>query len=226
MSGKKNIISVLVILLLPMFLSYLSPLLYRIVLEITYQGQVELINKFVSDSIAYILIMNHFCVFMIIVIYMKRKAISWNHIGVSIEKMTWIKALGGVIIGVGCFSILNLLPTIYKLVELPKSNNGNGFVFFLASISVAPIIEELIFRGFGMSQLSKRIGRKKSIIITALCFSLLHIYNGLPGLLTAFIAGIVLAMTLIKTESVYPCIIAHFTMNISIGILYIITAVK
>ncbi|WDV48137.1 type II CAAX endopeptidase family protein [Clostridiaceae bacterium M8S5] len=226
MISKKKLIGIFLILLSPMILTFLSPFLYGLVMWIIYKGDLAMINQSILNGIAYILIFNHFLVFILMWMYMKKNTISWNQIGVSLKELSVSKCLIGLIVGLVCFGALNFLPNILGLVELQKSSNANGMIYFIGSITVAPIIEELIFRGFGVSELNKIINWKVTIIVCALCFSLLHIYNGVSGLVTAFVAGVVLGVTLIRTKSVFPCIIAHFTMNICIGITYVLAYMK
>lgn len=223
MENKKSLVPIILLLLTPMFLSILSPSIYGVFLGFAYRGNPELIADGINHAITYILAFNHVIVIMIISAYMKKSEIKWKDIGTDKENITWTKLLLGLGVGVGCFVVLNLLPFLFNLVEMPLSNNStNGLVFFIASITIAPIIEELVFRGFGIRMLSKIVNTKAAIIITAACFSLLHMYNGLWGLLTTFIVGLVFGYTYNKTKSIYPCIIAHFAINLGIGITYMI----
>ncbi|MGC8479182.1 MAG: CPBP family intramembrane glutamic endopeptidase [Candidatus Micrarchaeia archaeon] len=85
------------------------------------------------------------------------------------------------------------------------------FYFFVAII--APIIEEITFRGFFI----KRIG----IIPSAIIFALLHsgyytsisFLSLLSLLLAAFIFAVVAGIIYKKTNSIYPSIVAHILEN-------------
>jgi CAAX protease family protein len=83
---------------------------------------------------------------------------------------------------------------------------ANGIVIAM----VAPIIEELTFRGLGYSLLS-RYGRWTAIIGTGLAFGLAHgLVNAFP-FLAAF--GIGLAYLRSRVDSVYPGMIVHGLFN-------------
>jgi len=82
---------------------------------------------------------------------------------------------------------------------------------FLIGI-VAPITEELLFRGVILSGLKKKYSIKKSILISALLFSIFHL-NPLQ-MTGAFFGGIFLAWLLIKTENILYSIAAHSIFNI------------
>lgn len=83
-------------------------------------------------------------------------------------------------------------------------------VDIFTSLIVAPVCEELMFRGVilrRMSQVSMRFG----IVFSAVCFGLMHgnILQGISG----FIVGLVLAYADIKCGSVIPSIIGHMFLN-------------
>ncbi len=83
---------------------------------------------------------------------------------------------------------------------------ANGLVI----VVVAPIVEELTFRGLGYSLLA-RYGRWTAIIGTGLAFALAHgLVNAFP-LLAAF--GIGLAFLRSRVDSVYPGMIVHGLFN-------------
>jgi membrane protease YdiL (CAAX protease family) len=82
----------------------------------------------------------------------------------------------------------------------------NGIVI----VMVAPIVEELTFRGLGYSLLA-RYGRWVAIIGTALAFALAHgLVDAFP-LLAAF--GFGLAYLRSRVDSVYPGMIVHGLFN-------------
>jgi membrane protease YdiL (CAAX protease family) len=83
---------------------------------------------------------------------------------------------------------------------------ANGLVIAV----VAPIVEELTFRGLGYSLLA-RYGRWIAIVLVAVAFGLAHgLVEAFP-FLAAFGAG--LAYLRSRVDSVYPCIILHGLFN-------------
>lgn len=83
-------------------------------------------------------------------------------------------------------------------------------------ILVAPLMEELLFRGFLYPALARWTGATASLIITASAFTLLHGaqlgYSWAP-LLLIFVVGLTLTVTRMRTNSVAICVVVHMTYN-------------
>lgn len=88
-------------------------------------------------------------------------------------------------------------------------------IIFLA-IFVAPIIEEIFFRGFMQPALVKTLGAFPGIVITALIFGVSHSqyldYNA--ALVAVTTIGLVLGITKYYTGSIMPGIFAHLFNNL------------
>ncbi len=98
---------------------------------------------------------------------------------------------------------------------VPDAWDSSRAVPFLANalvvVLVAPFVEELLYRGLGMSLLFPFLGPLLSIAITGLAFGLAHgLVLGLP-VLTIF--GITLGWLRWKTGSVYPGMVVHGIFN-------------
>ena len=82
---------------------------------------------------------------------------------------------------------------------------------FAVVVLVAPVVEELTFRGFGVSGLAGILGPTWAIIGVGIAFGVWH------GLLIAFpvlaIFGAILAAVRIRTASVYPSMVVHAIFN-------------
>jgi uncharacterized protein len=91
-----------------------------------------------------------------------------------------------------------------------SSKAGAYAANFVAIAVVGPIVEELMYRGAGMTLLA-RYGAPVAVGVTAVAFGLGH------GLLLALAAlvyfGVVTALLRLKTGSVYPCILVHSLFN-------------
>ncbi|WFD10982.1 CPBP family intramembrane glutamic endopeptidase [Tepidibacter hydrothermalis] len=81
---------------------------------------------------------------------------------------------------------------------------------------VAPIYEEIIYRGIILKGLSKKYNDKVAIIVSALLFAIMHM--NLQQGINAFLLGIVMGYLYTKTKSLYVSIFAHFINN-GIGII-------
>ena len=83
-------------------------------------------------------------------------------------------------------------------------------VNFAVFTVVAPVVEELTFRGLGYSLLAP-LGQTAAILWVGIAFGLAHgLVEGLPILLV-FGAG--LALLRARTDSVYPGMVVHATFN-------------
>jgi membrane protease YdiL (CAAX protease family) len=130
----------------------------------------------------------------------------------------WVAAGVGIAIGIGMAILTAALgPVLHPGREQaitpdvwePKhaaAYVANGIVICI----VAPIVEELTFRGLGYSLL-ERFGRWVAIILVGVAFGLAHgLVEAFP-FLAAFGAG--LAYLRSKVDSVYPGMIVHGTFN-------------
>lgn len=81
---------------------------------------------------------------------------------------------------------------------------------FLGSAVIPAFVEELLFRALIISSL-KPYSRKGAVIVSTIAFGLMH-QNPLQ-ILYATVAGVVLALVYLKTESIWCCIALHFANN-------------
>jgi CAAX protease family protein len=76
---------------------------------------------------------------------------------------------------------------------------------------IAPVVEELTFRGLGQSLLYEVMGRVPAILIVGVSFGVAH---GLVEALTVLVPfGIGLAIIRDRTDSVYPGMVVHAVFN-------------
>lgn len=126
--------------------------------------------------------------------------------------------LGAVAFGVILAATASLSPFLDAGNEqglVPDAWDSSRAVPFLANalvvVLVAPFVEELLYRGLGMSLLLPFVGPLVSIAITGLAFGLAHgLVLGLP-VLTIF--GVALGWLRWKTGSVYPGMVVHGIFN-------------
>lgn len=91
-----------------------------------------------------------------------------------------------------------------------SSRAGAYAANFFAVAVVGPVVEELVYRGAGVSLLL-RFGAPAAVLATALCFGLGHgLVLALPALV---VFGLVTALVRIRTDSVYPGMLIHGLFN-------------
>lgn len=83
-------------------------------------------------------------------------------------------------------------------------------LMILYTCLIAPITEELLFRGMLLRTFS-RANQRFAIFATAFFFGLVH--GNIPQFLLGFILGIFLAHITLKHGSIFPAVIVHMFMN-------------
>lgn len=82
---------------------------------------------------------------------------------------------------------------------------------FIHVCILAPVIEEILIRGFVLGSLQSTFGVFFALLVSALLFALLH-FN-MVQTLSAFICGLILGVLYLKTGSILCCMIAHCVYN-------------
>ena len=87
---------------------------------------------------------------------------------------------------------------------------------------VAPVVEEIVFRGVLYGWLRRFLSPAAGIVLSALVFGAVH---GIPQLVPALaVQGVVLAMVYERTRSLWPSIVLHGVFNaVMLGALYGVT---
>jgi membrane protease YdiL (CAAX protease family) len=75
--------------------------------------------------------------------------------------------------------------------------------------------EEGFFRMYFLSVCSRvKIQKYISVLFSTLVFAFCHNYEGIPGMINAGIAGVLLSVIYLKTESYHGIALAHTSYNI------------
>ena len=133
------------------------------------------------------------------------------------------------IMGLGLALLVTFLPPVlpdketFPLQEL-FSSPGAAFTIATFAVTLAPLIEELIFRGFIFAILEKTVDTKTAIVISATLFALSHVpeyWGAWDHILRVSLVGLALSITRAWTGSLTPSIIIHTTYNfVLITIIY------
>jgi membrane protease YdiL (CAAX protease family) len=91
-----------------------------------------------------------------------------------------------------------------------SSRAGAYAANFLSVALVGPVIEELVYRGAGMT-LFQRYGSATAVAVTSIGFGLGHgLVLALPALV---LFGVVTAILRLRTQSIYPSMLVHCAFN-------------
>lgn len=102
---------------------------------------------------------------------------------------------------------------------------AEAWALTIFGITLAPLMEELFFRGFLYPVLARGLGMTPAIFITAFAFALLHgsqlMYSWGP-VLVIFLVGVVLTMVRAHRNSVAAGLLVHISYNATISALMFI----
>lgn len=88
-------------------------------------------------------------------------------------------------------------------------------VLLIESCILAPIFEELLYRGILLNGLLNKYSYKKAIIYSALIFGIAHL--NLPQGINAFFLALILGVIFYYTRSIYICMVMHAVNNIVVN---------
>lgn len=95
------------------------------------------------------------------------------------------------------------------------------FLFAFVTAIVAPVTEELFFRGFLFKGLREKYGWVNALMFSSIIFAIFH--GQIATLIPTFLLGALFAYMYQRTESVFPGMVLHFAVN-SLGVCAILAA--
>ncbi|MDX1484588.1 MAG: type II CAAX endopeptidase family protein [Alphaproteobacteria bacterium] len=112
-----------------------------------------------------------------------------------------------------------VLPMPRFVAEIFKAVAGAGAVSLLTLTAIAPVTEELLFRGVILRGFLERYAAPTAVLVSALIFGVVHLNP--YQFFSAFVMGSALGWVFLKTGSLVPCIVGHAVYN---GHGFIVTA--
>ncbi len=170
-----------------------------------------------TESVTYLAVVG----FMVFLVWTRHRmslsrAIQWNLPGgrVAVNALI-IGAALAVVSDIGEVVFHRWIPDSLPITEFFK-DRPSALLLAAFGILVAPLMEELLFRGFLYPALARWTGSLISIVVTASAFTIVHGaqlgYSWAP-LLLIFIVGVALTVTRVVTRSVATGVIVHMTYN-------------
>lgn len=137
-------------------------------------------------------------------------------------KPTWSTAVGAGLVLVVLSSAFELV--LYKLLGfdlfgdskwlMEGLNSPVGWAVAVIALVLAPLWEELTFRGFLLSALAKSsLGFWPAALISSALWTLLHWGYSYAGLMSVFIAGLLLSWLMRRLGSMRVVVVAHALAN-------------
>jgi membrane protease YdiL (CAAX protease family) len=167
-------------------------------------------------------------------------ALSWRAMGISrFSRTALLEALGGAVFAGPVILVTSILAVlavqvagVTPLSPLPPTGTFGGLVLhLLAGAVVAPVAEEVLFRGFALTAWTRTVGPRAAIVRSSILFVLAHVlfvggdtFGQAAGL--AFVGGVVrvpiafvLGWLFVRTGSIWGPIGLHAAFN---GILIVL----
>jgi uncharacterized protein len=167
-----------------------------------------------GQALAYLLIL----AYMYVLVARERRrpdfltAIHWN----------WPRNIAGYVLAGFVLSLA--LQAVAHLLPIPKDlpidsffrTPAEAWALGILSVTLAPLMEELFFRGFLYPVLARRLGLPIAVLLTALGFAVLHAAQlgfAWGPVLVIFLVGLVLTMVRANTNSVAAGVLIHMAYN-------------
>jgi membrane protease YdiL (CAAX protease family) len=163
--------------------------------------------------------------FVVVAVYCARlggRAVRSWQFGLRRPSVGWWTAAGLILLLLIVFVVLSVIwsevlnPSKEKLLEQLGTNEGTVLLVLSAALTciVAPICEEMLFRGYIFTALRNWHGTLPAALITAVLFGGVHVGSA-PALDLIPLAGLGFGLCLLYryTGSLYPAIVAHALNN-------------
>lgn len=88
-------------------------------------------------------------------------------------------------------------------------------LLYIAFVLAAPLFEEFLFRGFLFQGIRySKLGTVSAVVLTTLCWSLLHVQYDWVGITSIALIGVLLAAARLKTDSIWVPVAMHALVNL------------
>jgi CAAX protease family protein len=148
-------------------------------------------------------------------------AIHWNWPANAVSYL-----FAGVVLSLALQALARLLPIPKNMpIDTFFRTPGEAWALTAFGITLAPLMEELFFRGFLYPVLERRLGLGVAVVLTAAGFALLHgsqLLFAWGPVLVIFLVGVVLTSVRAKRNSVAASLLIHVAYNGTISVLMFI----
>ncbi len=176
-----------------------------------------------AQTLAYLLVL----AYMVVLVKRERRqprfwtAIHWNWPALPVPYL-----VAGIVLSLALQALAHFLPIPKNLpIDTFFRTPAEAWMLSIFGITLAPLMEELFFRGFLYPVLARRLGLAAAILLTAIAFALLHgsqlMFSWGP-VLVIFVVGLVLTVVRARTNSVATGLLIHVAYNGTISALMFI----
>ncbi len=179
------------------------------------------VMNLVKSELALGILLSNLTVLLIYWLACSSKGIKFSKY-IGMHGLNFINALASVATGFVAHGLItgvleNLKPMTDVIAQYEQQmewmQEGNVFLLLAVTLIVAPIVEEIVFRGVLISSLGKVITPIGALIVTSVLFGISH-GNIVQGLYS-FLLGLVLGFVRIRSRNLSNSILMHITFNAS-----------
>jgi len=155
----------------------------------------------------------------------RKYRVGWSTLG--------LRSFRGAMIGLGCglmilsstfnlfYSLFLALFDLRMQVDLAPifAELDSPWWLLAGGVIVAPLVEEVFFRGFVFAGLRRQYGWKKAAFISAALFAVIHVTP--TAMIPIFILGLIFAYLYHRSNSIWPAVLMHVSTNaLALGLAY------
>lgn len=150
------------------------------------------------------------------------KRFMWSDIGLGISSVLPYYLLSAVLVWAG-INVLNVIdPTVTQQIGFSDLASNIEFALaFITLVLMAPIAEELLFRGYFLGRLNERIGKWLAVVVSAAVFGALHLVGAGEGGIVlqvgaatdTFALGLIAGTLRLVTGSIWAGVVLHAIKN-------------
>lgn len=208
-------------------LAYVASLFFTIIVALSYTlivgrevAQIEF-SENLGLNLGFMLV-NSVGMLLVVAGFLAIKKSKFSELGIRAGKLKryWTIPAGLIVYWGILIASFTTLEAVFPALDLNqnqdivfKSADGTPelLIAFVALVIVAPISEELVYRGFVFQGLSNRFHPIWAALVSSILFGLVH--GQLNVFIDTFILGMVLCWLFVKTKSIWPPIILHAIKN-------------
>lgn len=161
-----------------------------------------------------------FCLpLILLIIKLKRGASLKEYLGIKLlpkkEFVHWLAITISFMVLVDIVYFIIGRPIVPEFMSVAYKTATLKPLFWIALVISAPLLEETFFRGFLLQGFkSTFLGPLGAILITSICWTVIHVQYDLFELSLIFIIGVFFGYARLRTNSLLICIVLHAFVNL------------
>lgn len=131
------------------------------------------------------------------------------------QNLLWTLALVALAVASDLITVALKRPIVPEVMVELYHNTELLPLLWVGLVVAAPVTEEIFFRGFFFHGLAQsRLGGAGTVLLTAALWAVIHLQYDAYGIGMIFVAGILMGLVRLKTNSVLLCMVLHALMNL------------